>query len=242
MTSAATSLGARPEVYADGHSVTADTEPGESRMTSADPIQGASLAPDRVTADTPPVADPGPLGLAAFALTTFILSAFNAKVVGPPELEAVVLPVAVFYGGAVQVLAGMWEFKRNNTFAAVAFSSYGAFWLSLAAYLQLVAPGLPPEEAHTATGLFLLAWTVFTAYLLIASLRVNGMLATVFVLLFVTFALLTIGQLGTSNGVGQLGGWFGLVTAFAAWYGSAAGVINSTWGRAVLPVFPITKH
>jgi succinate-acetate transporter protein len=205
-------------------------------------VPRVDVTPQRVTVDTPPVADPGPLGLAAFAMTTFVLSAFNAKVVNPPELEAVVLPLALFYGGIVQVLAGMWEFKRNNTFAALAFSSYGAFWLSLAAYLKLIAPDLPPADAHVATGLFLLAWTIFTAYMLIASLRVNGMLAVVFALLFATFTLLTIGKLGSSDTMSQFGGWLGLVTAFGAWYGSAAGVINSTWDRTVLPVFPFAKH
>lgn len=209
-----------------------------TRQSSGPAVQ---FAPTRVTVDTPPVADPGPLGLAAFAMTTFILSAFNAELVNA-ELEAVVLPVALFYGGIVQVLAGMWEFKRNNTFAAVAFSSYGAFWLSLATYLKLVAPDLPTADAHVATGLFLLAWTIFTAYMLIASLRVNGMLGVVFALLMVTFVLLTIGRLGSSESMSQIGGWLGLVTAFAAWYGSAAGVINSTWGRDVLPVFPVAKH
>lgn len=216
-------------------------------MTSRAMSPGASppaaqAAVESAAAPPPAVADPGPLGLAAFALTTFMLSTFNAKLIGNAELEAVVLPVALFYGGTVQVLAGMWEFKKANTFGALAFSSYGAFWLSFAAYVKFVAPGLPEAEAHTATGLFLLAWTIFTAYMLLASLRLNGMLVVVFLLLTITFVLLTIGAFGSSAGMSKAGGWFGLATAIGAWYGSAAGVVNSTWGRTVLPIAPLSRH
>src|SRR5690242_14717284 len=125
-------------------------------------------APESVDSSSGPttpiatIADPGPLGLAAFAMTTFLLSCFNAGLVFK-GLEAVVLPVALFYGGIVQVLAGMWEFRKGNTFGALAFSSYGAFWLSLAAYIKFIVPGLPAAAAASATGLFLLAWTIFTA-------------------------------------------------------------------------------
>ena len=86
----------------------------------------------------------------------------------PSNLEAVVLPLALFYGGLAQLLAGMWEFRKANTFGALAFSSYGAFWLSFAAYVKFIAPGLPASSAGTATGLFLLAWTIFTAYMTVA--------------------------------------------------------------------------
>ncbi|MBN9102271.1 MAG: acetate uptake transporter [Pseudonocardia sp.] len=185
------------------------------------------------------VADPGPLGLAAFATTTFVLSAFNAGMV-PKTLEAVVLPLALFYGGTAQLLAGMWEFKKANTFGAVAFTSYGAFWLSFAAYVKFIAPGLPAAGAGTATGLFLLAWTIFTAYMTVASLRTTGAIAAVFVVLLATLILLVFGTLGGSAGAGQIGGYLGLVTAFLAWYASAAGVVNATWKRSVLPVMPLS--
>ena len=98
----------------------------------------------------PAIADPGPLGLAAFAMTTFVLSVFNANIIGNKALELVVLPLALFYGGAVQILAGMWEFRKNNTFGALAFSSYGAFWITFAWYLRYVAPGLPVTREHEA--------------------------------------------------------------------------------------------
>jgi uncharacterized protein len=186
------------------------------------------------------VADPGPLGLAAFALTTFVLSCFNAKIVGDAKLEAVVLPLALFYGGITQLLAGMWEFRTGNTFGALAFSSYGAFWLSFAGYVRFVAPGLPAAGAHTATGLFLLAWTIFTVYMTVAAIRVSGAVLAVFVLLSLTFILLTIGALQQVAWVSKVGGWVGIATAAAAWYASFAGVVNSTWKRTVLPTWPAT--
>jgi succinate-acetate transporter protein len=184
------------------------------------------------------VADPAPLGLAAFALTTFCLSVFNAGIIDDAKLEAVVLPLALFYGGTTQLLAGMWEFKRDNTFGALAFSSYGAFWLAFASYVKFVAPGLPANHAYQATGLFLLAWTIFTAYMILPAMRVSGVVLAVFVVLALTFLFLTIGALGKSTGMHHLGGWLGLVTAVLAWYGSFAGVTNATWGRVLLPTFP----
>ncbi len=136
-----------------------------------------------VPSPTASIADPGPLGLAAFAATTFLLSLFNAKIVKTESLEAVVLPLALFYGGLAQLLAGMWEFKKANTFGATAFTSFGAFWLSFAAYVKFVKPGLPAADAHTATGLFLLMFAIFTTYMFVASMRVSGAIALVFVLL-----------------------------------------------------------
>jgi uncharacterized protein len=182
------------------------------------------------------IADPGPLGLAAFATTTFVLSVFNAGLM-PSNLEAVVLPLALFYGGLAQLLAGMWEFRKANTFGALAFSSYAAFWLSFAAYVKFIVPGLPVSSAGAATGLFLLAWTVFTAYMTVAALRVNGAVAAVFVALVLTFLLLTVAEFAGAAGLGKVGGWLGIITALLAWYASAAGVINTTWQRAVLPVW-----
>ncbi len=186
-------------------------------------------------------ADPGPLGLAGFAMTTFVLSVFNANIIGNQRLSVVVLPLALFYGGIAQLLAGMWEFKKNNTFGALAFTSYGAFWLAFAAYVKYLAGGLPAAQAHEATGLFLLSWTVFTLYMLVASLRTTGIIAAVFAVLTVTFILLTIGALGNHPDITKAGGWLGLVTAALAWYGSMAGVTNATWGRSVLPTWPASR-
>ena len=193
---------------------------------------------------SPAIADPGPLGLAAFAMTTFVLSVFNANIIGTLALVGVVLPLALFYGGAVQILAGMWEFRKNNTFGALAFSSYGAFWIALAWYLRYVAATIvPASREHEALGLFLLAWTIFTAYMVLASFGTTKVLTGVFVVLFVTFLVLAIGNLAAPPNatVIKAGGWLGLVTAALAWYHSAAGVTNASWGRTVLPVLPWKK-
>jgi uncharacterized protein len=189
------------------------------------------------------IADPGPLGLAAFAMTTFVLSVFNANIIGAAALVAVVLPLALFYGGAVQILAGMWEFRKNNTFGALAFSSYGAFWIAFAWYVRYVAPGLPTAREHEAAGLFLLAWAIFTGYMLVASFGTTRVLTLVFACLFATFLLLAIGSLAAppNTTVLHAGGWVGLVTAALAWYHSASGVTTATLGRTILPVFPWKK-
>jgi uncharacterized protein len=182
------------------------------------------------------IADPGPLGLAAFAMTTFVLSCVNAGLVSK-AIEPVVLPLALFYGGGVQLLAGMWEFRKANTFGALAFSSYGAFWLSFAAYVKFIVPGLSAAAAASATGLFLLAWAIFTGYMTIASLRVSGAVAAVFVALLATFIYLTIGAYSGVAESTRIGGYLGLATAALAWYASFAGVTNATFKKTVLPVF-----
>jgi uncharacterized protein len=192
---------------------------------------------------TSAIADPGPLGLAAFAMTTFVLSVFNANIIGAAALAALFLPLALFYGGAVQILAGMWEFRKNNTFGALAFSSYGAFWITFAWYVRYIAPGLPTAREHEAAGLFLLAWTIFTAYMLLASFGTTKVLTLVFACLFATFLLLTVGKLAAppNANILKVGGWVGLVTAALAWYHSASGVTTATLGRTILPVFPWKK-
>ena len=187
----------------------------------------------------PTIADPGPLGLAAFAATTFMLSVFNAQLMKPAALAAIFLPLALFYGGVAQLLAGMWEFKKANTFGALAFTSYGAFWISLWYVETTIGPKLPLLQAHRAVGLFLLTWTIFTAYMFVATFRINGALVAVFGVLLLTFALLTIGNWGGHASIIKAGGYFGLLTAALAWYTSFAGLLTQTWGRVVLPVFPL---
>src|ERR1700733_2683949 len=117
-------------------------------------------------------ADPAPLGLAAFAMTTFALSIGNTKVWGPGADSA--LALALVYGGGVQLLAGMWEFVRKNTFGATAFSSFGAFWISYYVLSKFVLTGASGSETEIAAGTFLMGWAIFTFYMTIASLRVSG--------------------------------------------------------------------
>jgi succinate-acetate transporter protein len=183
------------------------------------------------------IADPGPLGLGAFAMTTFVLSSANAGWM-PASVTGVVLGLALFYGGIVQVFAGMWEFAKGNTFGALAFSSYGAFWLSfwyLVAHVDLTAAG---SDASKGVGFFLLGWTIFTLYMLVAAVRTNTVLLVVFALLTLTFICLTWGALGDVSGITKLGGYLGLLTALGAWYGSMAGVVNATAKKVLLPVLP----
>lgn len=210
---------------------------------STETVPTAKRRNGRAASDAPApvvggIADPAPLGLGAFAMTTFVLSVFNTNLIGTASLQAVVLPFALFYGGVAQLLAGMWEFKRNNTFGALAFTSYGSFWLAFAGYIKFVAPGLPAAQAHEATGVFLLVWTIFTVYMFVPSMRTNRVIMAVIGALAITLALLTIGALGNHPEITKAGGWFGFITAILAWYGSMAGVTNATWGRTVLPVWP----
>ena len=186
---------------------------------------------------TASIADPAPLGLAAFALTTFVLSVFNAGLLSE-DLEPVVLPLALFYGGLAQLLAGMWEFRKANTFGALAFTTYGAFWMSFAAYVEFVKSGLGPD-ASTATALFLLVFGIFTAYMTVAAMRVNVSVLLVFVFLTLTFLVLAVGDATGAKTIVHTGGFIGLLTAVLAWYASAAGVINFTWKRTVLPIGPL---
>src|SRR5437764_10329511 len=143
----------------------------------------------------PAIADPAPLGLAAFALTACVLSVFNANLVSAKGVP-VVLGLALAYGGIAQLLAGMWEFRNNNTFGATAFSSFGAFWISFFVLEQFHAKEIPATHLGKAVGLYLIAWGIFTAYMWIASFRVSVAVMIVFLLLTVTFVLLGIGNAG----------------------------------------------
>jgi succinate-acetate transporter protein len=186
------------------------------------------------------IADPGPLGLAAFAMTTFVLNMFNADLVSRSG-EAVTFGLALAYGGIAQVLAGMWEFRTGNTFGAVAFTSFGAFWISFWAFVQFYAASVPAADAGHAVGLYLIAWGIFTTYMFIPSLRTNGAIALVFFLLAITFFVLGTGNARSSNTLIKTAGYFGLATAIVAWYASFAAVTNATFGRNVVPVFPLKR-
>jgi succinate-acetate transporter protein len=189
----------------------------------------------------PKVADPGPLGLGAFALTTFVLSFFNADL-APASGEPIVFSLAFAYGGIAQFAAGMWEFRTGNTFGAVAFTSYGAFWVSLWFFEQFLAKDLPakdPGVAGHAVGLYLIAWGIFTTYMFVASLRTTAAVSLVFFLLAITFFLLGFGNRGGDMDVIKIGGYVGIATAIVAWYASFAVVVNSTFGRTILPVVPL---
>jgi len=196
-------------------------------------------------------ADPGPLGLAAFAGTTFVLSIINTGLVGTHAapgggLLPMVAALALAYGGIAQFAAGLWEFRTGNTFGAVAFCSFGMFWVSFFFIVQSVGKNVP-TEVFSGLALYLYMWGIFTAYMFICSLRTTGAVAAVFLLLAITFFILGIGNASLAgthsaiNGTIKLGGWVGLITALVAWYASFAAVINSTFGRVVAPVMPLRR-
>jgi uncharacterized protein len=210
--------------------------PGSSQsITPRAPVQGETA---RENAWQP--ANPAPLGLAAFAMTTFVLSMFNANLVNEKGTP-VVLGLALAYGGIVQLVAGIWEFRTGNTFGAVAFCSFGAFWISFWALEVFYAKQIGGNVGHS-VGVYLWAWAIFTAYMTVAALRVSVAVLAVFVLLTATFVLLAIGAVGPHTTVTHWGGYVGLATAVAAWYASFAAVTNSTFGRTVMPLMPLNKE
>jgi succinate-acetate transporter protein len=204
----------------------------------------AAYAQDRpvpTLVESVPAADPAPLGLAGFALTTFLLSGHNASFI--PDL--IWVAPALFYGGLAQFCAGMWEFRNRNVFGATAFSTYGGFWMSLGIFVVLAETTnflstYKGADLNNAEAWFLLAFAIFNTYMLMGSTRVNAAVFMVFLTLEVTLILLTVANFhiahGGSTWLLHAGGWAGVVTAGVAWYTSAAGVMNGVAGRSVLPV------
>jgi succinate-acetate transporter protein len=191
-------------------------------------------------------ADPAALGLSGFALTTFILGLVNANAISGKDVF-VVLSVAAAYGGLAQLLAGLWAFAERNIFAATAFCSYGAFWISFVLLIQFFLPetvkasGMLP--ANHALALYLFCWGFFTLYMWFASFRVNIAVNLVLLTLWVAYLLLGIGLLGSGHmTITHIGGWVTVACAVIAWYTASAIVINGTLGRTILPVIPLSKE
>ena len=182
------------------------------------------------------LANPAPLGLAGFAFTTWMLSMHNAGWF-TGDAVPMVLALAYVYGGSIQILAGVLEFPRGNTFGLVAFSSYGAFWWSFALFVQFFAAKVPIAFL----GWYLFVWGIFTFYMWIATFRMNVAVQLVFLTLWITFLLLAFGAWRHSAGLNHAGGYVGLITAFLAFYLSAAEIINEVYGRIVLPIGPYRK-
>lgn len=175
--------------------------------------------------------NPAPLGLAGFGITTLALSMINANIVGGGA-ETIVLGLAFAFGGLAQLLAGMWEFRTGNTFGAVAFTSYGAFWISFFLLVQFDAKGLTPAGL----GLYLWVWGIFTGLLFLCTFASPRALQLLFLLLTITFILLGIGNAGGTTSMVHAGGYFGIATALVALYIFTADVMKAVYGRAVLPV------
>ena len=177
------------------------------------------------------LANPAPLGLAGFALTTWMLSLVNAGFYTGASVP-MVLALAFAFGGTAQFVAGLLEFPRGNTFGSVAFCAYGAFWWSFALFVKFFATGVPAGTVAW----YLFMWGIFTLYMFIGSLKLNRALQSIFLALFLTFFLLAAGDWTGNPIIHQAGGYLGLITAVLAFYLSAAEVINETHGRTVLPI------
>jgi hypothetical protein len=178
-------------------------------------------------------ANPAALGLGGFALTTFLLNIVNAGLISKDNL-GMVLPIGIFYGGLAQFCAGMWEFKRGDTFGATCFSSFGAFWMSVAVMIILEKTGVIAPVPREGMAVLFIAWGIFTAYATIASLKVNKAVASIFVTLTVLFFMLAAGEWNAT--VHKIAGYEGILCALIAWYTAAGVLINTLFGRDVLPL------
>ncbi len=182
------------------------------------------------------LANPAPLGLVGFGLTTVVLSLINAGVLPAGGLQ-VVIPLALAYGGLIQLIAGLLEFRTGNTFGTVAFLSYGAFWWWFALLILLGGHGvLDLSHAGSTIAVTLIAWGVFTLAMWVATFRLSRALWLIFLTLWITFFLLGFGDLLGIHTLNRVGGVLGLVCGLLAMYTSFALVINATFGRIVLPV------
>jgi uncharacterized protein len=181
------------------------------------------------------LANPAPLGLAAFGLTTLALNAFNAGLVDKGS-EGVVWSLGIAFGGIAQFAAGMWEAKKNNTFGFTAFSGFGAFWVFLALVNIFTKTGAIAPVTAEGKSLFLVCWGIFAAYLTVCTFGVSRALQVVFVLLTILFFGLAIGVHEPDGNFMHAVGWEGMLTAGAALYTSFAILLQETWGREVLPL------
>ncbi|VVT45387.1 uncharacterized protein SAPINGB_P000733 [Magnusiomyces paraingens] len=215
---------------------------GDTKVLKQDLIAafGGSFNPGLSVAPSRKFANPSPLGLSAFALTTFCLSLVNVQARGVTNASGVI-GLAYFYGGFIQLLAGMWEIVVENPFGATALSSYGGFWLSWAA-IETKAFGITSaytseKDLENMVGYFLLAWFFFTFMLMIMTLKSTVAFFSLFFFLDITFLMLTIGKLGSSPNCSKAGGYFGLITAVIAWYNAYAGLANHENSYFVPKVF-----
>jgi len=183
-------------------------------------------------------ANPAPLGLLAFGLTTVLLSMHNAGLFG---LDAMILAMAVFYGGIAQIFAGAFEWQKNNTFAATAFISYGFFWLTLAGIITFPTLGLAEPPSPSAMAAYLGMWGLLSFVMFIGTFRLNRALQLTFFLLTLAFALLAIGDLLGDPTLKMIAGWEGILLGFCAIYTGLAQVINEVYGRVIMPLGTVAK-
>jgi len=185
-------------------------------------------------------ANPAPLGLMGFGMTTMLLNFHNA---GFYPMDSMILAMGIFYGGIAQVIAGIMEWKKGNTFAATAFTSYGMFWLALVGLVILpkTSLGIGGPAPDAAMPAFLGMWGVFTGILFIGTLRLNRALQVVFGSLTVLFALLALGDATGNEAITHLAGWEGLFCGASAIYAGLAQVLNEVYGRTIWPIGPVVR-
>lgn len=183
-------------------------------------------------------ANPAPLGLLGFGLTTILLNLHNA---GFFALDSMILAMGIFYGGIAQIIAGIMEWKKNNTFGTTAFTSYGLFWLSLAGLLILPKIGLAEAADPLAMGYYLFLWGLFTAVMFIGTLKISGILQFVFASLTILFFLLAIGDWTGSALIKTIAGYEGVICGASAVYAGLAQVLNELYGRALWPLWPVSS-
>ena len=183
-------------------------------------------------------ANPAPLGLLGFGLTTVLLNLHNA---GAFALDSMILAMGIFYGGIAQIIAGIMEWRKNNTFGTTAFTSYGLFWLSFGGLLILPKVGLAEAANATAMGYYLFIWGLFTAVMFIATLKLNGVLQFVFASLALLFFLLAIGDWTGSALLKTIAGYEGVICGASAIYCGLAQVLNEVYGKELLPLWPVVE-
>jgi succinate-acetate transporter protein len=183
--------------------------------------------------------NPAPLGLLGFGMTTVLLNLHNA---GFYELNSMILAMGICYGGLAQIIAGAMEWRKGNTFATTAFTSYGLFWLSFVVLVVLPKTGWGGPSNDTAMAAYLAMWGLFTAVMFIGTLRLNRALQVVFATLTILFFMLAIGDFtGASAGFKHLSGYEGIVCGFSAIYAGLAQVLNELFGKIVVPLGPVKK-
>ena len=210
-------------------------------MTTADLAQPVAQPTTQSAAPASGWGNSAPLGLAAFAVTTFMLSMINAKLM-PAAITPVVFGVALMYGGIAQLIAGVIQFRTGNTFTGVLFSTFGAFWLSLFAIVQFFLKDVPAAHAGHALGLFLYAFGIFTVWIWLASFRTNVVVVVALAGLAATLFVLGAGNYSGSGLTVEIGGYMGLAVAALAAYLSCAELCEASYKRPVLPLFPLVKH
>ena len=181
--------------------------------------------------------NPAPLGLMGFGMTTVLLNVHNA---GFFDLSTMILATGIFYGGIAQVIAGIMEWKKGNTFATTAFISYGFFWLTLVALILMPEMGLGVAADSTSMAVFLFMWGLFTVFMFIGTLKLNRALQFVFGSLTILFFLLTIGDITGSALIKQIAGYEGIICGLSAIYAAMAQVLNEVYGRTVAPLGPMS--